>query len=112
MQNITALCNDAKTFPRNLNQQNPSASDVGRYEQLNAHTARLFSGEDQSSLDFLELGSSGKGRNLLGLEQSGEGALTVVSDFRSKCIKTEKLLRTHLGLTAAMKDPDPQCRFL
>ena len=61
MQAVTALCNNAKTFPLNLNQQNPSAYDLTLYEQLNTHAARLFSDEDESALDFLELSRSGKG---------------------------------------------------
>ena len=61
MQEITALCDDAETFPRNFKQQNPSSYNLSLYQQLNTHAARLFSGEDESALDFLELSSRGKG---------------------------------------------------
>lgn len=61
MQEVIALCNNAKTFPQNFDHQNSFSNNVSLYEQLNIHAARLFSGEDESALDFLELSSRGKG---------------------------------------------------
>ena len=61
MQEVLALCKNAKNFPRNFEQQNSSSYNLSLYEQLNTHAARLFSGEDESVLDFLELSSREKG---------------------------------------------------
>ncbi|KAL9125736.1 MAG: hypothetical protein Q9217_005107 [Psora testacea] len=92
MQELTALCNYAKVFPLNFEQQNPSSYNISLYEQLNIHAARLFSGEDESVLDFLELSSRGE-------------------DFSPLSIKTENQLWTHLGLTTTPRSPDPRCRL-
>ena len=61
-QEVIALCNHAKTFPQNFNGQNSSSSsNSSLYDQLNIHAERLFSDEDESTLDFLELRSRRKG---------------------------------------------------
>lgn len=61
MQALTDLCNRAKSFPLNLHQQQSSPSNQSLYEQLDAQAARLFSNEDESALNFLELSSNAKG---------------------------------------------------
>ncbi|KAI4160367.1 MAG: hypothetical protein LQ342_005778 [Letrouitia transgressa] len=66
MQALTDLCNRAKSFPLNLHQQQSSPSNQSLYEQLDAQAARLFSNEDESALNFLELSSNAK-------ERSGSG---------------------------------------
>ncbi|KAI4210643.1 MAG: hypothetical protein LQ351_006522 [Letrouitia transgressa] len=93
MQALSDLCNRAKSFPLNLHQQQSSLSNQSLYEELDAQAARLFSKEDESVLNFLELNSN-------------------AIDFRPRSITTESQLRTHLGLTTSTKTFDPRCRFL
>ena len=68
MDDVIALCNNAKTFPLNLQQQNLSTYNQSLYEQLNTHAERLFAEEDEASLCFLDLHSRGKGKSLQKVE--------------------------------------------
>lgn len=61
MQALSDLCNRAKSFPLNLHQQQSSLSNQSLYEELDAQAARLFSKEDESVLNFLELNSNAIG---------------------------------------------------
>ena len=69
MQNITALLDDAKSFPQNLDRRNPSYYNRSLREQLNEHAERLFAKEDVCSLHFLELSSRGKGTDYVALKE-------------------------------------------
>ncbi len=60
-EEVIALCENAKAFPWNFNQQNAFSDHLSLYEQLDINATRLFSDEDESALNFLELSSRGKG---------------------------------------------------
>lgn len=64
MQRLIALCDDAKSYPRNIGQRGPLVNVADLYERLDRHAACLFSSEDDSSLDVLELKCDDKGIHL------------------------------------------------
>lgn len=61
MDNLIASCDRAKTFPRNIEPRKLSSYNQTLYKQLDSEAERLFSDEEDCSLDFLELSSKGKG---------------------------------------------------
>ena len=61
MEQLTAWCDNAKGFLLNLNQRDSSSSNLRLHHQLDDHAERFFSSEKESSLDFWELSSNGKG---------------------------------------------------
>ena len=61
MQSLIALCNDAGSFPLNLDRRRPSEYHRRLRDQLNDHAERLFADEGQCALDLLELGHTDKG---------------------------------------------------
>ena len=61
MDELLALCDNAKAFPQNLPQTRLSTYNQSLYTQLSTHAERLFSDGNAASMDFLELHSKGKG---------------------------------------------------
>lgn len=62
MDRVTSLCNDAIHYPQNFAGTNMLEYLLSSYHaQITQHQHRLFTSEDEASLDFWELGIGSKG---------------------------------------------------
>ena len=111
MDQIIKICNESRSYPQNLSNNEHLEYILSAYfQKLNDHESRLFSNEQDSEVICRDLDQAGQStcETILIFPSTYSLALA----FCNTTIRTGESLNSHFGLEPCAKTLDPRCRFL
>lgn len=117
MEQLISLCNDSMLYPQNFTQRTNHEYKLGAYYlRINEHSHRLFTPEEEASLDFWDFDIDGKSTltNIKGISLPLVIAPKLISliAFWPTNVSSMDRLKIHLNITPYTKKQDPRSRFL